>query len=388
MKIFLGFLIIIFSLFSEISFAEDKKSEDNRKKLEKINAEIKEKINKQYKLYEEEKNLLFQIQRFDQKLDEKKKALKLYNSKLLETEANIGALRNQLGFSSAEMVKIEDSLKVRVLQVYREGKYKNLKLLMSAVSLKDFVKKYNYLLILAKKDIELKNKYSNQKNSYNTARKNLEYRYDLYEKHKKEAAGKENEIEAEKEKKKKLLKKILTEKVLYEQAINELKTQSSKLEELVNEIEKKTKTELKVDISDMTGDILKNKGKLPYPVKGELVSGFGKYKHPKFNAYVNNNGIEIGVTPDQDVRAVFSGVVLFADWFKGYGKTVLIDCGNNVIIVYGHFSEILVNVGQKVSTKQVIGKTGENGASDKPSLYFEIRCEGKPENPLNWLAKK
>ena len=259
---------------------------------------------------------------------------------------------------------------------------------MSAVSLKDFVKKYNYLLILAKKDIELKNKYSNQKNSYNTARKNLEYRYDLYEKHKKEAAGKENEIEAEKEKKKKLLKKILTEKVLYEQAINELKTQSSKLEELVNEIEKKTKTELKVDISDMTGDILKNKGKLPYPVKGELVSGFGKYKHPKFNAYVNNNGIEIGVTPDQDVRAVFSGVVLFADWFKGYGKTVLIDCGNNVIIVYGHFSEILVNVGQKVSTKQVIGKTGENGASDKPSLYFEIRCEGKPENPLNWLAKK
>ncbi|OGF46162.1 MAG: hypothetical protein A2231_03340 [Candidatus Firestonebacteria bacterium RIFOXYA2_FULL_40_8] len=388
MKILFKLLIIILLVSGSTSFAEDKKADENRKKIEKINAEIKEKISKQYKLYEEEKNLLFQIQRFDQKLEEKKKALILYNNKLAETEANINSLKSQLGYSSSEMVKLESSLKIRVLQVYREGKYKNLKLLMSAVSLKDFVKKYNYLVMLAKKDVEMRNKFLNQKNSYNTSRRNLEAKYDNYEKHKKEAAGKESEIAVEKEHKKKLLKDILTEKVLYEQAINELKTQSSKLEELVNDIEKKTKVELKIDISDMTGDILKNKGKLSYPVKGEIVAGFGKYKHPKFNAYVNNNGIEIGVSSDQEVRAVFGGVVLFADWFKGYGKTILVDCGNNVIVVYGHFSEILVNVGQKVSTKQVLGKTGENGASDKPTLYFEIRSEGKPENPLSWLAKK
>ncbi|OGF45403.1 MAG: hypothetical protein A2452_04465 [Candidatus Firestonebacteria bacterium RIFOXYC2_FULL_39_67] len=387
MKTLSKLLLIITAFLICNCFAEDKKSEENRKKIEKINAEIKEKINRQYKLYEEEKNLLFQIQRFDQKIDEKKKSLKLYNSKLVEIETNINALKNQLGYSNAEMIKLEDSLKIRVLQVYREGKYKNLKLLMSAVSLKDFIKKYNYLIILAKKDIDLRNKYLNQKNSYNTTRRNLETRYENYEKHKKEAAGKELEIEAEKERKKNLLKDILTEKVLYEQAVNELKTQSSKLEELANEIVKKTKYELKVDVSDMTGNILNNKGKLPYPVKGELISGFGKYKHPKFNAYVNNNGIEIEVNPDQEVKAVFSGVVLFADWFKGYGKTILIDCGNNVIIVYGHFSEIFVNIGQKISAKQVLGKIGESGASEKPILYFEVRSEGKPEDPLKWLKK-
>jgi len=386
-KLFKIFLITGIFL-GACSFSQDIKSEENKKKLEKINAEIKEKIGRQYKLYEEEKNLLFQIQRFDQKLDEKKKALKQYNSKLAEIEANIGALRNQLGYSSAEMIKLEENLKIRVLQVYREGKYKNLKLLMSAVSLKDFVKKYNYLIILAKKDIELRNKFLSQKNSYNLARKSLEIKYEVYGKHKKEAAGKESEIAAEKDKKEKLLKNILTEKVLYEQAINELKTQSSKLEELVTEIEVKTKYELKVDISDLQGDILKNKGRLPYPIKGELISGFGKYKHPRFNAYINNNGIEIGVQADQEVKAAFSGVVLFADWFKGYGKTILVDCGNNVIMVYGHFSEILVHVGQKIPARQVLGKTGESGTSDKPTLYFEIRSQGKPENPLNWLAKK
>ena len=123
------------------------------------------------------------------------------------------------------------------------------------------------------------------------------------------------------------------------------------------------------------------------PVKGTVVSGFGRYKHPKFNVYINNNGIEIATKQDQEVCAVFEGVVLFADWFKGYGKTVLIDCGNNVITVYGHFSDIQVNIGQKVSGKQILGKAGENASSDTPTVYFEIRKDGKPENPADWFKK-
>ena len=378
---------IIFALICFPLFADGNNTEETRKKLEKINAEIKEKINKQYKLYEEEKNLLFQIQRYDQKLDEKKNALKSYNKKLVEIENSINSLKSQMGYSNTEMAKIEQNLKKSVLQVYREGKYKNLKLVMSAVSLKDFVKKYNYLLMLAKRDVELRNKLMNQKTSYNTARRNLEANYDNYERLKANANKKEAEILAEQANKKKLLRGILTEKVMFEQAIKEMRNQSVKLEELAREIEVKAKQVITVDNSLIGGDILKNKGKLSFPVKGSIVSGFGRYKHPKFNVYINNNGIEIAAKQDQEVIAVFEGVVLFADWFKGYGKTVLIDCGNNVITVYGHFSDIQVNIGQKVAGKQIIGKAGENVSSETPTVYFEIRKDGKPENPAEWLKK-
>lgn len=386
MKILICFILILGS--AGFSFSEDRRTEENRKKIIKINAEIKEKISKQYKLYEEEKNLLFQIQRYDQKLDDKKKIVQSYNKRLAEIEAGMGALKRQLGSSGLEIIKLEENLKIRMLQVYQQGKYKNLKLLMSALSLRDFIKRYNYLVILTKKDLEIRNKYLNQKNSYNSARKNLEARYDYFYKLKKEASQKENELLNYKEDKKKLLTKIFTEKTLYEQALAELKAQSLKLEDLVNEIETKTKEEINVDVSNLKGDVVKNKGKLDYPVKGELISGFGKVKHPKFNAYVNNNGIELLAKPEQEVTAVFSGIVLFADWFKGYGKTVLVDCGDNVIMIYGHFSEILVNAGQKVAVKQIIGRIGENSATEKPTLYFEIRKDGKPENPVKWLKNK
>ncbi len=368
-------------------FAGNSNTEENRKKLEKINEEIKTKINKQYKLYEDEKNVLFQIQRYDQKLDEKRNALKSYNAKLAGIENSINALKNQMGYSNSEMGKIEQNLKKSVVQVYREGRYKKLKLLMSAVSLKDFVRKYNFLLLMAKKDIELRNRYLSQKNSYNSARRNLEANYDNYKKLKAGTKKKEEEILAEQESKKKLLKGILTEKALFEQAINEMRSQSLKLEDLAKEIEDKTKQVITVDTSDIKGDILKNKGKLAFPVPGSIVSGFGKYKHPKFNVYIFNNGIELAAKQDQEVLAVFDGIVLFADWFKGYGKTVLVDCGDNIITVYGHFSEINVNVGQKIANRQVLGKAGENGPSDTPTVYFEIRKDGKPENPADWLKK-
>ena len=117
------------------------------------------------------------------------------------------------------------------------------------------------------------------------------------------------------------------------------------------------------------------------------MQGFGKYKHPKFNVYIFNNGVELAANPDQEVLSVFEGVVLFADWFKGYGKTVLIDCGNGVITVYGHFAEIKVNIGQKVAGRQVLGKAGESGPLDTPTVYFELRKDGKPENPAEWCKK-
>ncbi len=387
MKILISVLIMFFTLNTGTVFADGNSTEENRKKLVKINSEIKEKISKQYKLYEEEKNLLFQIQRYDQKLDEKKKALKSYNAKLVEIENSINSLKNQMGSSNGEMARIEENLKKSVVQIYREGRYKNLKLIMSAVSLKDFVKKYNYLVMLAKKDVEQRNKYLNQKNAYNSARKNLEGNFDRYERMKIDSKKKEAEIFAEQESKKKLLKNILTEKVMFEQAINEMRSQSLKLEELAKEIEVKSKQVITVDAADIKGDILKNKGKLSYPVKGNVVQGFGKYKHPKFNVYIFNNGVELAANPDQEVLSVFEGVVLFADWFKGYGKTVLIDCGNGVITVYGHFAEIKVNIGQKVAGRQVLGKAGESGPLDTPTVYFELRKDGKPENPAEWCKK-
>jgi len=77
--------------------------------------------------------------------------------------------------------------------------------------------------------------------------------------------------------------------------------------------------------------------------------------------------------------------VRFADWFRGYGKLVILDHGDDYFSVSGHLAEILVGVGDRVSEGQPIGSVGETGSLSGPSLYFEIRRGAEPLDPAEWL---
>ena len=108
-------------------------------------------------------------------------------------------------------------------------------------------------------------------------------------------------------------------------------------------------------------------------------------KHPRFSTEVPHPGIDIAASPGQDVRAVFDGRVIFSDWFKGYGQMVVIDHGDSYLSIYGHVDERLVLNGQDVTRGDVIARSGQGGSFDEPGLYFEIRHDGKAEDPARWL---
>jgi len=360
-------------------------SEDNKKELEKVSKQIQDKIEKQYKLYEEEKSVLYQLQKFDQKLDELKKRVDNCNNKLNQYEKEIDYSKDQIGAESARLNKVEKDLSERMRQLYKEGSFKSLKTLMSAVSFDDFMKKYDILVAIAKKDVELKKNILKKKKDLSSKKTDFERKYVKYESYRKTAAEKSMELTEQKKEKSSLLGGIKDQRTLYEQAIAELKQQSGKLEAIIKQYDEGTR---KIEIPQSEGDINRFKGKLNPPSEGKITSFFGKYKHPKFNVYVFNNGVEIASKLNDPVHPVYSGIVIFSDWFKGYGKMVMVDHGNNIVGIYGHLSEISVNFGQKVVPSDILGKVGDTGSSDTPTLYFEIRKDGKPQNPAEWLAKK
>ncbi len=377
-----AFFIVSFLALSLPLFCQS--SEENKKELEKVSKQIQDKIEQQYKLFEEEKSVLYQVQKFDQKLDELKKRVDNCNKKLEQYEQDIGYSKEQIGSESKRLNKVEQDLSDRMRQLYKEGSFKSLKTLMSAVSYEDFMKKYDLLVTIAKKDVELKQNILKKKKELSGKKSDFEKKYVKYESYRKTAAEKSVELTEQKKEKSGLLGGIKDQRALYEQAIAELKQQSGKLENIIKQYDADSR---KIEIPRSEGDINKVKGKLQQPSEGKVTSFFGKYKHPKFNVYVFNNGVEITSKLNDPVHPVYSGVVIFADWFKGYGKTVLVDHGNNVVGIYGHLSEISVNFGQKVAAADMLGKVGDTGSSETPTLYFEIRKEGKPQNPLEWLAK-
>ena len=127
------------------------------------------------------------------------------------------------------------------------------------------------------------------------------------------------------------------------------------------------------------------KGKLPWPVKGKVIIGFGEQKDSQLGASIQNKGIDIKSSFEESVYAVTSGKILYADWFQGYGKLILIDHGDEYCTIYAHLSEIFVKKGDIISTGHKIASVGDTCSIHGPELYFEIRHKGKPLNPMKWL---
>lgn len=120
------------------------------------------------------------------------------------------------------------------------------------------------------------------------------------------------------------------------------------------------------------------RGVLDWPVHGKVTAGFGPLLDPRYHTRVPHNGVDIETVPKSEVRAVFPGKVLFAAPFEGYGTTVVVHHAGRVLTLYAGLSSCQVNQEDMVTLGQVVGS-----ASDR--LYFEIRVENRPENPLHWL---
>ena len=120
-----------------------------------------------------------------------------------------------------------------------------------------------------------------------------------------------------------------------------------------------------------------------WPVRGTIVAPFGAQVDK-----VINKGIDIGAREGMNVKASRSGKVVYSDsQLKGFGKTLIIDHGDDYQTVYSYNSDILVNVGDRVNRNDVIARVGRTGRAKESSLHFEIRKGGEPQNPLYYLSR-
>ncbi len=132
-------------------------------------------------------------------------------------------------------------------------------------------------------------------------------------------------------------------------------------------------------------------GRFLMPVFGRITSGFGWRRHPITKRREFHTGIDIANAYGTPVRAAESGKVIFAGWYRGYGKMVIIKHFGGYSTRYGHLSKIKVKYGQRVRQGRIIGYIGKTGLTTGPHLHFEIRRYGKPLNPfflLRFYARK
>ena len=174
------------------------------------------------------------------------------------------------------------------------------------------------------------------------------------------------------------------------EVLSDLELRTKQLEEEFRAWENKSR-ELAAQIAAIqrskegTDQELTYSGKMIMPVSGRYTSSFGMRNHPILRKRKMHNGVDIGAANRSTIKAAAAGSVMTVGWISGYGNTVTIDHGSGISTLYAHCSSIYVKAGQYVEAGQRIAAVGATGLATGPHLHFEVRVNGKPVNPRNYL---
>lgn len=124
------------------------------------------------------------------------------------------------------------------------------------------------------------------------------------------------------------------------------------------------------------------KGKLRLPTKGDLISRFGAPREG-----ISSKGVFIRAAGGQPVRAVADGQVVYADWMRGLGNFVIVDHGKSYLSLYGNAESVLKQVGDRVKSGDVLASAGSSGGAGESGVYFELRYQGQPFDPIKWVRR-
>lgn len=127
------------------------------------------------------------------------------------------------------------------------------------------------------------------------------------------------------------------------------------------------------------------KGRLRLPVRGELIGRFGT-QHA--GAMASAKGVFIRTADGEQVRAVATGQVVYADWMRGFGNLLIVDHGEGFLSIYGNNESLLKQTGDAVTLGEALAVAGQSGGNEETGLYFELRHLGRPFDPISWVRLK
>ena len=369
------------------SSAHPKAVDQSKKELGGIKKKIQEEKQRVQEIRKKETSVISQLNTLDRNLADREKELKSLKQKLAVVDKKV--LRSNQDLSSlTSNIDVQESLLLnRLVVLYKFGEVETPQLLFSSGSYEDFLSSRRHLTSILEQDRQMIDDYRRRKTVVGTYQRQLKEDEQELKGLKKKAEQKKGEIQKDLLQKGKLLEGVRQEKQIHLAAIRDLEAASAQLQTLLNRLEKELHEKAREKAFVPSGKGFSAlRGKLPFPVKGKILSSFGKNENPKFNTFTVQKGVEIEASPGAGIRAVYDGRVLYSDWFKGYGKILIIDHGEGYYTLSGHASSLLKAVGEEVRAGDVVALVGDTGSLKGPCLYFEIRQRGKPLDPLEWLA--
>ena len=399
---FVLFTLLLFA-YSLNSYSQSSSQSD----LELKRIELTKEINNIQKLISSSKNkkklVVENIQNLNYKLDLQNEVIKIINNELNIISASIiynQSVINQL-FKSQELLKSQYA--DMILRSYKtRSKTGKLMFIFSSSNFQQALKRIQYFKQYSDYQNKQLQQIANNTVELKVLRTQLIKEKTIQESLIIENQTTKNNVSIQILSKNKLLQSISSNEIQFVKEIKSKQKISAKIDKEIKNIiaraiaesNRKKKTNSKVfaltpEAKILSNNFTSNKGKLPWPVeKGYVTLKYGKQPHPVVKtATIQSNGIRIITASSQNVRSIFDGVIYRIISSKNGSKTILVQHGN-FFTVYKNLASIYVEKGDRVSTKQDLGKIITNKISGQTILSFSLFKDNKTENPLLWLGQK
>ena len=373
-----GFLILVSPLQAEQlnnSELQQNKLNELRIRIDKIQAGLEKQQDKYSKLRG-------QLKKSEKSIGKVNRQLTLIKRKLRNQKSELTKLQSQKQLFQKDIEKQRSALGGQIRTAYAIGRQEYLKLLLNqqepAVMGRTLVL-YDYL---NRARIESITKINDKVLQLASVEEKINRQTIKLKATQQKRLIKKRSLEKKQQQRTSVLNKLNNKIRTRKQRLAQAKTDAQQLEDLMQGLRRAL-----ADVPKNAGErksFRSQKGRYRLPVKGRISSRYGS-KRGKTG--LRWQGVIIRARQGASVRSISHGRVAFADWLRGFGLMVIVDHGKGYMSLYGHNDSLYVETGDWIEAGEEIASVGRSGGRKKPALYFEIRHNGKPTNPLRWVKR-
>jgi murein hydrolase activator len=401
--------ILLVLLVAHLAWAESPKDE-----LKGVKQEIKTKKQLIKKTRKVEVVVSTELREINRSLEQKESDLGKLSRDLRGVESSLDKTGREITQVTGDATRKKQEIVRRLSSLYKAGEIGTMRMFFSSESLPSMAENTRYMKSVVENDKKIFAEYNKKIEKLRSLKCELERDASQKERIKKGIGFKKHEIEQEKSKKAAYLTKVRNDRASYEASLKELNANAARLQTMMARLEalsrrklysRHAKTTIKprgkqvgpqdgkpehqqlVESLPPVADhgFASQKGRMSLPVRGKIIETFGKHKHPDFDSYTFSKGLSIAAGAGAEIRSIYDGTVIFADYFKGFGNMVIVDHGAGYFSLYAHASRILKRVGAEVARNDAVATVGDVDSLKGPLLYFEIRHQGRPLDPAGWV---
>ena len=292
----------------------------------------------------------------------------------------------ELGKEETELTRVlesqRDSLKKQIRAAWMEGDAPAVKVLLNEIDPDKVARTMTYYEYLSRDTIDRLEAFAANLRQLKETQKQVKAGRMRLAELEENVADRQQKLSSSKKEREQTLAALKTDISNRLSEREELEEDRKRLEKLLREVEEAIANIPTPNESDPFGSL---KNKLPWPAEGKVVRNFGdSYASGK----LKHNGLLINTAEEGDVKAVHYGRVVFANWLRGFGLITILDHGDGYMTLYGHSSSLFTSPGDWVEAGEAIAQAGRTGGTNDPAVYFEVRHNGKPDNPQRWLGNR